>query len=84
MLTCGLIHQAHNGLFHLLPLAVRAVKKLTSLVEHFMDRGLNAQKVYISSLTPGELWKITGIKTCIITYVYNFFNLSHLVKIFLS
>lgn len=60
MLAAGIIHQAHNGLFHLLPLGTRALKKLTMLVEGFMENDLGAQRVCIPSLTSADLWKLTG------------------------
>ncbi|XP_075222875.1 prolyl-tRNA synthetase 2-like protein, mitochondrial [Lycorma delicatula] len=60
MLTAGIIHQAHNGLHHLLPLGMRALRKLISVVEKCMDNDLNAQNILVPSVTSSDLWNLTG------------------------
>ncbi|XP_039283216.1 probable proline--tRNA ligase, mitochondrial [Nilaparvata lugens] len=59
MVSQGIIHQSHNGLFSLLPLGLRSVEKLIKIVDSHM-RKLGAQKIMVPSLTDGSLWKKTG------------------------
>jgi prolyl-tRNA synthetase len=64
MLDLGVIRQASAGVFHLLPLGERSLQKLISIVDDEMSK-INAQKVMLPLLTPGELWKSTGLTaTC--------------------
>ncbi|KAF5290876.1 hypothetical protein FQA39_LY14556 [Lamprigera yunnana] len=59
MLNLGIIRQASPGAFYFLPLGVRALNKLTSLVDKQMDK-IGAQKVIFPSLTRSNLWNSTG------------------------
>ncbi|GFG39525.1 hypothetical protein Cfor_00955 [Coptotermes formosanus] len=59
MQDLGVIHQAGTGIFHLLPLGERSLQKLINIVDDEM-RKINAQKLLLPLLTPGELWKVTG------------------------
>ncbi|KAF5270342.1 hypothetical protein FQR65_LT05530 [Abscondita terminalis] len=59
MLDLGIIRQASPGSFYLLPLGVRALDKLVSLVDKQLSK-INAQKVILPSLTNSNLWKSTG------------------------
>ncbi|KAK4883520.1 hypothetical protein RN001_006839 [Aquatica leii] len=59
MLDLGIIRQASPGSFHFLPLGVRALEKLTLLVDKQMSK-IGAQKVIFPSLTNSNLWKSTG------------------------
>ena len=59
MVDLGIIKQSSTGAFHLLPLGERALDKLTCLVDHEMHQ-IGAQKLLLSLLTPGELWRKTG------------------------
>lgn len=64
MLELGVIHQASTGMFHLLPLGERSLQKLINIVDDEMSK-INAQKMMLPLLTPGELWKSTGLAaTC--------------------
>jgi prolyl-tRNA synthetase len=60
MQDLGVIHQASTGVFHLLPLGERSLQKLINIVDDEMSK-INAQKLLLPLLTPGELWKITGM-----------------------
>jgi hypothetical protein len=60
MQDLGVIHQAGTGIFHLLPLGERSLQKLINIVDDEM-RKINAQKLLLPLLTPGELWKVTGM-----------------------
>lgn len=59
MLELGLIKSASTGSYHLLPLAMRALNKLTKIVDYEMNR-IGGQKVLFPSLTNAKLWKATG------------------------
>uniref|UniRef100_A0A1L8DHL5 Probable proline--tRNA ligase, mitochondrial n=1 Tax=Nyssomyia neivai TaxID=330878 RepID=A0A1L8DHL5_9DIPT len=59
MTELGLIRPATNGTFYLLPLVQRSVEKLVALVDAHMKL-LDAQKVTLPILTPGDLWKKSG------------------------
>jgi hypothetical protein len=59
MLDLGVIRQASAGAFYLLPLGERSLQKLISIVDDEMDK-IDAQKLLLPLLTPGELWKATG------------------------
>lgn len=64
MLDLGIISQANPGCFHYLPLGIRALQKLTDIIDNYMIK-LGAQKIAMPSLTSAKLWKITGM------YLYN-------------
>lgn len=59
MIDNGIIHQANNGMFDLLPLGQRALQKLINLVDHHMQ-AVGAQKVTFPLLTNSTLWKSTN------------------------
>lgn len=59
MLRAGLIRQQASGIYHLLPSAVRALDRLTNVVNEEMA-AIGAQRLCLSFLTPGSLWKKTG------------------------
>jgi len=55
----GIIAAGSNGMFHLLPFAMRSLRKLEKLVEKAMDE-VGAQRILMPSLTNTELWKKSG------------------------
>ena len=59
MLERGIIRQASPGCFHLLPLGVRSLEKLTDLVDTEM-RKIGGQKVVLPTLTNSKLWEVSG------------------------
>ncbi|XP_053680844.1 probable proline--tRNA ligase, mitochondrial [Anopheles nili] len=59
MLENGLIRQAGNGTFHLLPLLQRSLQKAVNLIDHHMEM-VGAQKLTLPLLTSAELWKKSG------------------------
>lgn len=59
MLDLGIIRHANTGLFHYLPLGVRALEKMTKIVDDEMQN-IGAQKICLPTLTAAELWKKTG------------------------
>jgi prolyl-tRNA synthetase len=59
MLRAGLIHQSGAGIYSFLPLGLRVLTKLSSVV----DRELAAaqcQKLDMPSILPADLWKKSG------------------------
>lgn len=59
MLDMGIIRQSQNGLYHVLPLGMRAFNKLKNLVDAHM-RKLGAQEVNIPLIVDSALWKKSG------------------------
>ena len=60
MLKHGLIRQASSGVYHFLPLGLRALEKLMALVDEEMS-AIGARKMAMPILTPASLWKQTGV-----------------------
>ena len=58
MVRAGLIHKAGAGLYNYLVLAQRSIRKVEEIVRQEMDKV--AGEVYMSVVTPGELWKESG------------------------
>jgi len=60
MVDLGLIQASSTpGTYHLLPLAVKSLGKLSRIVDHFMGT-IGAQKIQMPTLTSAKLWKATG------------------------
>lgn len=60
MLELGIIRQASPGCFHFLPLGVKSLEKLTSLVDEEMKK-VGGQKIVFPTLTNAKLWEKTGV-----------------------
>jgi prolyl-tRNA synthetase len=59
MLRGGLIRQSAAGIYNYLPLAVKALRKLETLIDNEMTR-IEGTKLCFASLTPSHLWKKSG------------------------
>ncbi|XP_012941867.1 probable proline--tRNA ligase, mitochondrial [Aplysia californica] len=59
MLYNDIIAPSHSGGFHLLPLGLRALEKLTRLVDQEME-AIGGQKVALTTLAPEALWHQSG------------------------
>ncbi|XP_027224345.2 probable proline--tRNA ligase, mitochondrial [Penaeus vannamei] len=59
MVNCGILSSRSNGMYAFLPLGQRALTKLTKVIDEEMA-SVNAQRLSLPLLTPGQLWKITG------------------------
>jgi prolyl-tRNA synthetase len=59
MLKAGMIRRLAAGIYSLLPLGRRAVRKLEGIVREEMDRA-GALEVFLPSVLPAELWQETG------------------------
>uniref|UniRef100_A0A6M2DI79 Probable proline--tRNA ligase, mitochondrial n=1 Tax=Xenopsylla cheopis TaxID=163159 RepID=A0A6M2DI79_XENCH len=55
----GIIRSGAPGSYHLLPLGERVLTKLCNLIDKYMQR-IEAQKIYMPSITSADLWKATG------------------------
>ncbi|XP_055641307.1 probable proline--tRNA ligase, mitochondrial [Toxorhynchites rutilus septentrionalis] len=60
MLEQGLIRQAGNGTFYLLPLLQRSLQKAVELVDLYMQRYVDAEKLTLPILTSADLWHKSG------------------------
>ncbi len=59
MLRAGLVRQTASGIYHLLPLGLRALEKLIKLVDREMQ-AIGGTKLALSVLTPATQWKASG------------------------
>lgn len=59
MLEQGLIRQAGNGTFYILPLLQRSLQKAIDLVDHYMQQ-VGAEKLTLPILTSADLWRKSG------------------------
>ena len=61
MLQAGLIRQLASGLYHFLPLGLRALEKLVALIDSEMQ-AIGGAKMAMPILTPAALWKASGYR----------------------
>ena len=54
------MRQAASGIFHFLPVGLRAIEKLVRVVDEEMQR-IGGAKMLLPSLLTGALWKKTGV-----------------------
>ncbi|MFT5431013.1 MAG: prolyl-tRNA synthetase, partial [Myxococcota bacterium] len=59
MLRAGFIRKEAAGIYSLLPLAVRVVQKISTIVREELDRA-GAQEVNLPTIQPAELWQESG------------------------
>ena len=59
MLRAGLVRQSSAGVYHLLPLAVRALERLVGVVDRHM-KAIGGAKVALPILTPAAQWRTSG------------------------
>ena len=59
MLQAGVIRQLASGLYHFLPLGLRALEKLVALIDSEM-KAISGAKMAMPILTPAALWKTSG------------------------
>lgn len=53
------MRQAASGIFHLLPIGLRAIEKLVTVIDAEMQR-IGGAKMLLPSLLTGTLWTKTG------------------------
>ena len=61
MLRAGLIHQVAAGVYSYLPMALRSLRKIESIIREEMDAA-GGQELMMPALQPQELWEQTGRK----------------------
>ncbi len=59
MVRAGMIRQVTSGVYNWLPLGLRVLKKVETIVREEMDRA-GAQEVFMPMVQPAELWQETG------------------------
>ena len=59
MLRAGLIRRLASGLFTWMPIGVRVLRKIESIVREEMNRA-GAHELLMPSVQPAELWQETG------------------------
>ncbi len=59
MIRAGMIRRLAAGVYTLLPLGVRAQRKVEQICREELDRA-GAQEVFLPTLNPAELWQKTG------------------------
>ncbi|WNR42393.1 proline--tRNA ligase [Paenibacillus roseipurpureus] len=59
MLRAGLIRQLSSGIYSYLPLGMKALQHIQTIVREEMDRA-GAQEMLMPALHPAELWKASG------------------------
>ena len=59
MMRAGFIRKLGNGIYSLLPLGLRSLRKFSDIVRQEMD-AIGAQEVLMPSVIPADLWKQSG------------------------
>lgn len=59
LLRAGFIRQLGAGIFTLLPLGLRSVKKIETIIREEMD-AIGGQEILMSVVNPADIWKETG------------------------
>jgi len=59
LVRAGMIRQVARGIYDLLPLGVRAVRRVEEIVRQEMDRA-GAQEILMPTVIPAELWQESG------------------------
>jgi len=59
MVRAGMIRQLARGIYDLLPLGLRVVRKVEQIVREEMDR-IGAQEILMPAICPAELWQESG------------------------
>ena len=59
LLRAGLVRKLSGGLYTFLPLGIRVLKKIESIVREEMDRA-GALEILMPALQPPDIWKATG------------------------
>jgi prolyl-tRNA synthetase len=59
MVRAGMLRQVARGIYDLLPLGLRVVRKVERIVREEMDRS-GAQEILMPTVCPAELWQETG------------------------
>ncbi len=59
MVRAGMIRQLAAGIYSILPLGLRVLRKVENIIREEMNR-IGGQEVFLPSIQPAELWKESG------------------------
>ena len=59
MVRAGLVRQLASGLYTILPLGLRVIKRVDQIIRDEMDR-IGAQEIFMPVMHPAEIWEQTG------------------------
>ncbi len=59
MVRAGLVRQLASGLYSIMPLGLRVIKRVDAIIREEMDR-IGAQEIFMPVLHPAEVWEQTG------------------------
>lgn len=59
LIRAGLIHKTSSGIYTYLPMAVRTLRKIETIIRSELDK-IGAQEINMSFVTPAELWQESG------------------------
>jgi len=59
MLRAGMVRRIAAGIYDILPLGLRVIRKVETIIREEMDRA-GAQELFMPSILPAELWQETG------------------------
>ena len=59
MVRAGLVRQLASGLYSIMPLGLRVIKRVDAIIREEMDR-IGAQEIFMPVLHPAEIWEQTG------------------------
>jgi len=59
MVRAGLVRQLASGLYTILPLGLRVIKRVDAIIREEMDH-MGAQEIFMPVLHPAEIWEQTG------------------------
>lgn len=59
MVRAGMIRQVASGIYSILPLGLRVLKKVEQIIREEMNR-INGQETFLPSIQPAELWQESG------------------------
>ena len=59
MIRAGLVRQVASGIYTWLPLGLRVLRKVESIIREEMD-AIGAQELLMPGVQPGELWEESG------------------------
>lgn len=59
MVRAGLVRQLASGLYTIMPLGLRVIKRVDAIIREEMDR-IGAQEIFMPVLHPAEIWEQTG------------------------
>ena len=59
MIQAGIIHQISNGLYDLLPIGYKIIRKIENIVQNELDK-INAHRISMPIVQPKEFWNESG------------------------